>query len=78
QNVLKILIDHYTVACKEQGNLEVFSELVMDFYYATIPDGYDALYAIKELYPVGTDKRKVVDFLSEIEDAGLDDDDVEF
>ena len=39
QNVLKILIDHYTVACKEQGNLEVFSELVMDFYYATIPDG---------------------------------------
>ncbi len=57
---------------------EVFSELVMDFYYATISDGYDALYAMKELYPVGTDKRKVIDFLNEIEDAGLYEDDVEF
>lgn len=50
----------------------------MDFYYATIPNGYDALHAMKELYPVGSDKRKVVDFLNEIEDAGLDEDDVEF
>ncbi len=78
QPILNIVIDHYTVACKEQSNLEVFSELVMDFYYATIADGYDALYAMKELYPVENDKRKIVDFLNEIENAGLDKEDVEF
>ena len=78
QSVLGTLIDHYTIACKKQGNLEVFSELVMDFYYATIPDGYDALYAMKELYSVGTDKRKIIDFLNEIENAGFDEEDVEF
>ena len=76
--ILNIVINHYTVACKEQSNLEVFSELVMNFYYATIPDGYDALYAMKERYPVGSDKRKVVDFLNEIENTALDKDDVEF
>jgi len=76
--ILTIVIDHYTVACEQQENLEVFSELVMDFYYVTIPDGYDALYAMRKRYPIGTDKRKVVDFLNEIEDAGLDEEDVEF
>ena len=78
KSVLKILIDHYTVACKEQGNLEIFSDLVMDFYYAVDPDGYDVFHAMKELYPVGTDKRKVVDFLEEIEEAGVDEEDIEF
>ncbi|MFT5701465.1 MAG: hypothetical protein ACI8ZB_004360 [Desulforhopalus sp.] len=80
QNILSTLIEHYTVACDEQANLEIFSETAMDFYYATIEDGYDALYALKERYPVNSDKRKVVDFLNEIEDAGVDeeDDDVEF
>jgi hypothetical protein len=72
QNILNILIGHYTVACEKQQNLAVFSELAMDFYYATVPDGYDALYALKEVYPVGTDKRKVIDLLNEIEDAGVD------
>ncbi len=80
QNILSTLIDHYTVACDKQQNLEVFSDLVMDFYYATTPDGYDAFYALREIYPAGTDKRKVVDFLHEIERAGVDEDhnDVEF
>lgn len=72
QNILSVLIKHYTIACEEQENLEAFSGLVMDFYYATVPDGYDALYALKEKFPVGTDKRKVIDFLNEIEDAGVD------
>lgn len=80
QNVLSTLINHYTVACDKQQNLEVFSDLVMDFYYATSPDGYDAFYALREKYPAGTDKRKVIDFLYEIEHAGIDEDqnDIEF
>lgn len=75
-NILTVLIQHYTIACEKQENLETFSDLVMDFYYATAPDGYDALYALKEKFRVGTDKRKVIDFLNEIEDAGVDE--VEF
>lgn len=79
QNILSTVIKHYTIACDEQENLETFSELAMDFYYATLADGYDALYALREKYPVGSDKRKVIDFLNEIEDAGVDqEDDVEF
>ena len=72
QNILSILIDHYTVACDKQQNLEVFSDLVMDFYYATSPDGYDAFHALREIYPIGSDKRKVIDFLYEVEHAGVD------
>ncbi len=78
QNILKILIAHYTKACKKQEDLELFSELVMDFYYATIPDGYEALYAMKELYSAESDKRKVVDFLEEVEATDLREYDVEF
>jgi len=79
QSILSTVIEHYNIACDEQGNLETFSELAMDFYYATIADGFDALYALKERYPVGSDKRTVIDFLNEIEDAGVDEeDDVDF
>ena len=43
--------------------METFSELARDFYYATKPDGYEALYALRDLFEAGTDKRKVIDFL---------------
>ncbi|GAB6193993.1 hypothetical protein [Desulfocastanea catecholica] len=78
QNILSTVINHYTIACDVQENLETFSELAMDFYYATLADGYDALYALKERYPIGSGKRTIVDFLKEIEDAGVEEDDVEF
>ncbi len=78
QNILISVIEHYTVACDQQDNLETFSELAIDFYYATAGDGYDALYALKERYAIGNDKRTIVDFLNEIEDAGVEEDDVEF
>lgn len=78
QNILSTVIKHYTVACDLQDNFETFSELAMDFYYATLADGYDALYALKERYPIDSEKRAVVDFLNEIEDAGVEEDDVEF
>jgi hypothetical protein len=76
QNILSTVIEHYTIACDLQNNLETFSEIAMDFYYATVQDGYDALYALKERYPVESDKRKVIDFLNDIENAGVDEDDI--
>lgn len=73
ENILSTLIDYYTRACVDQEDLEVFAELAMDFYYATKPDGYEALYALRDLFEAGTDKRKVIDFLiAEDEDTGED------
>ncbi len=63
ENILSILINHYTQACFDQGNLDTFSELAKDFYYSTKPDGYEAYYALGELFEPETDKRKIIDFL---------------
>jgi len=63
ENILKLLITYYTRACVTQSNLETFTELAWDFYYSTNPDGYEALYALKELFDPDTEKRKIVDFL---------------
>ena len=63
KNILSLLITYYTQACVDQENLETFSELAQDFYYATIPDGYEALYALRDLFEPGTDKRKIIDIL---------------
>jgi hypothetical protein len=63
ENILSILISYYTRACVDQQNLETFSELAKDFYYSTKPDGYEALYALRELFKPDTDKRKIIEFL---------------
>lgn len=69
QNIMSLLVDYYSIACEKQENLQVFSELVQDFYYAVDPDGFDVFHALRERYPVGTDKRKVIDFIDEMEDT---------
>jgi hypothetical protein len=63
ENILSILISYYTRSCVDQQNLETFSELAKDFYYSTSPDGYEALYALRELFEPDTDKRKIIEFL---------------
>jgi hypothetical protein len=63
ENVLRLLIHYYTEACLNQTNLKMFTELAQDFYYATAPDDYDALYALRELFEPHTDQRKIIDFL---------------
>ena len=63
ENILSILIVYYTQACIKQENLETFSNLAQDFYYATSPDGYDAYYALRELFESKTDKMKIIEFL---------------
>jgi len=67
QPVLQSVVDLYLIACEKQENLEVFGAFVLDFYYATTSDGYNAFYELKKMYPHGTAKRAVIDFLSEIE-----------
>jgi len=70
KNILSVLITYYTQACVDQDNLDTFSELARDFYYSTNPDGYDAYFALRDLFEPETDKRKVIDFLiAEEEDA---------
>ena len=63
ENILRPLITHYTHACVTQSNLETFTMLAWDFYYSTKPDGYEALYALRELFETGTEKRKIIDSL---------------
>jgi hypothetical protein len=63
ENILSTLISYFTPACMNQMNLETFTELAQEFYYVTIPDGYEALYALRDLFEPNTDKRKIIDFL---------------
>lgn len=63
ENILSLLITCYTKACIDQANLDTFSELAKDFYYSTSPDGYEAYYALRELFEPDTAKRKIIDFL---------------
>lgn len=70
ENILTTLISYYTRACVNQVNMETFTGLAQDFYYATNPDGYEALYALRDLFEPHTEKRKIMDFLiSEEEEA---------
>jgi hypothetical protein len=69
ENILSLLITYYTQACVDQANLDTFSELAKDFYYSTNLDGYEAYYALRELFEPDTDKRKIIDFLI-AEEAG--------
>jgi len=63
ENILSILINYYTQACIDQGNLDIFSELAKDFYYSTNPDGYEAYYVLRELFEPDTEKRKIIELL---------------
>ena len=70
ENILSELIAYYTRACEKEMDLEKFTELAQDFYYATNPDGYEALFALQEVFEPHTEKRKIIDFLiSEEEQA---------
>lgn len=62
-NILSTVIKYYTRACENQANIDTFTDLAQEFYYTTLPDGYDAYQALKELFREGTAKRAVVDFL---------------
>ena len=70
ENMLSTLIKYFTQACMNQMNLETFTELAQDFYYATLPDGDEALYALRDLFEPKSNKREIIDFLiQETEDS---------
>jgi hypothetical protein len=72
ENILSILIAYYTQACEKEMDLEKFTELAQDYYYATNPDGYEALFALQEMFAPHTEKRKIIDYLiSEEEQAEM-------
>lgn len=73
QNQLNLLIKYYSQACEKQENLDAFTELAKDFYDAVILDGFNAYYALRDLFNSGTDRRKVVDFLVEVSEQTDDD-----
>jgi len=63
ENMLSELIVYYTRACEKEMDLEKFTELAQDFYYATNPDSFEALFALQEMFKPHTEKRKIIDFL---------------
>ena len=63
ENILSILIDYYMRSCKNEMNLETFTDIASEFYFATLPDGYDALYALQKLIGSNPEKRQVIDAL---------------
>ena len=73
QNQLNLLIKYYSQACEKQENLDAFTELAKDFYYAVIQDGFNAYYSLRDLFNGGTDRRKIVDFLVEVSEQEEDD-----
>ena len=78
ENILSILISYYTRACIDQENIEKFTELSKEFYYVTIADGYEALYALRELFETDTDKRKIIEFLISEEEENKHSQPIEF
>ena len=79
ENILKELIARYTIACEKEDDMSKFSEIAQDFYYAAMPNGYDALHALRELFSSNTQKRQVIEFLiAEDKDAKLDDQVIRF
>jgi hypothetical protein len=65
ENMLSTVIKYFTQACVLQENLQTFGELAREFYWATNPDGYEALHALRELFAERKDKRTIIDFLIE-------------
>ncbi len=79
ENILEILIDHFTSACKQENNIGNFSEMVEEFYYSTLYDGYDAIAQLQQMFPAGTEKREFIDlFVSELMRQSKNPDDIEF
>jgi len=68
ENILSTLIAYYTRACVKEMDLEKFTELAQDFYNVTKPDGYEALFALQEMFEPQTEKRKIIDYLISEED----------
>ena len=56
------LIEHLKRACRLEDDLQKFSEIALEFHYSTQWDGYNALYALRDMFDENFGKRKIIDF----------------
>jgi len=69
RQMLSKLIRFYKTACLMESDLEKFRHLVIDFYYNTEADGYEAFLALKEMAKeLGKEKERIIDELLQSED----------
>lgn len=78
KNVLGDLIKYFTQACVNEEIPETFAELARDFHDRALPDGYEALYALRGVFGPDTDKRDIIEFLIQEADKPRDDSGIEF
>jgi len=77
--ILDELVNRYITACQIEHNLMKFSELAMDFYYATAPDGFNALSELKKLFASDMEKGGNIEFIiSELSSEGNKAEDIQF
>ena len=57
------MIEHLSRACQLEDDWQKFSEIALEFHYATQWDGYNALHALRDMFGENSDKRKIIDFL---------------
>ena len=60
-NVLSELINRYKTACMQEEDLNNFDSLIQDFYMSTIESGFEAYYALEEMFEKNTEKRHIID-----------------
>ena len=76
-SMLGELIGFYTDACRQETDMERFSELAREFHMNTFDHGYDALHELTKLFPSGT-KGAVIQHLSETIDNFEGEEDIPF
>ena len=64
-NVFVELVAAYTTACREEGNMIVFKELVEDFYINATEHDYDVFAALKDVCKGNQNKLNVINKIAE-------------
>jgi len=59
-DILADLIRFYLAACVKETDLSKFEHLVLNFFYDTAPDGFDALQELRQRFDPCSDKRRVI------------------
>ena len=60
KNILSKLIFHYLNACEEEQDIKKFEQIVLNFYYDTEADGFEALHELQKKYGIDSEKDKIV------------------
>jgi hypothetical protein len=66
------VIAAYIAACSKEQDLNNFDKLSRNFLYHTAADGYDALYALQELFSENHDKMAIINNIIKERDSDLE------